>query len=201
MQHYSFLGRSDGRFVASALAMAIGTAALAFAMFAAAQSSHREHGAHEHGSGALNIVVEKDELLIELRFPGVNVVGFEHAPGSEKDRAAINKALAVFRDPARLFIPNAKAGCVVEHVEAAIGAPDKASHDDTKKESSTDAHTELHAEYHFACSSPQHLQSVKVKVFEHLLDVIELDAQVITERWQGIIELTPNSDVLRLGDS
>lgn len=50
----------------------------------AAAGEHREHGAHEHGVAQLNLVLEGEKLLIELASPGVNIVGFEHAPGATR---------------------------------------------------------------------------------------------------------------------
>ena len=70
---------------------------LACVAFAASDEQHREHEAHEHGHGTLDIVVEGEELAIELRIPAVNVVGFEHAPRDEAEREAIRKALAAVR--------------------------------------------------------------------------------------------------------
>lgn len=189
-------------------------AALFLVASASAQDSRREHAAHQHGSGALNVAVQAGELAIELRMPGVNVVGFEHAPASEADHAAIDRALAVFRDPARLFVTDAKADCVVEHAEASIGPPgaehggndghggdNKSTGGDSHAETEPQSHAELRAEYHFQCASPRHLKSLEVMAFEHLLDVDELDAQVVTDTWQGAVELTPGRAVLPLGDS
>lgn len=182
-----------------------GFVALGLAASAGAQDSHREHGAHEHGSGALNVVFEANELTIELRMPGVNVVGFEHAPGNEADHGAIDKALAIFRDAARLFVTDSKADCKVEHVEANIGPPGD-DHDDhgdekTHDEDGEQGHTELHAEYHFDCAAPQHLKRLEVKAFEHFIDVDALSAQVVTDTYQGAIELKPGRAVLPLGGS
>lgn len=191
-------------------------AALYLAAPTGARDSHREHGAHEHGAGVLNVVVEANELAIELRMPGVNVVGFEHAPSNEADRAAIDKVLAIFRDPSRLFVADKKAKCEVAHVNATIGPPGGArdehgkhgdhednGQDDAKAHDEDEAarHTELNAEYHFQCAAPQHLKHLEVRAFEHLIDVDELDAQVVTDTYQGTVELKPGRVVLPLGDS
>ena len=93
---------------------------LAGAAFAASDDERREHDAHEHGHGALDIVVEGEELVIELRIPAVNVVGFEHAPKDDAERKAVRQALVPFGDATSLFVLPAEAECEVEEAEAAI---------------------------------------------------------------------------------
>ena len=101
-------------------ATALAATLLAGAAFAASDGEHREHEAHEHGHGTLDIVVEGEELVIELRIPAVNVVGFEHAPKDDAEREAVRQALVPFGDAASLFVLPAEAECEVEEAEAAI---------------------------------------------------------------------------------
>ena len=133
-------------------ATALAATLLAGAAFAASDGERREHDAHEHGHGALDIVVEGEELVIELRIPAVNVVGFEHAPKDDAEREAIRKALVPFGDAASLFVLPAEAECEVEEAEAAIVSmghedehegeehADGDGHDHEKDEHETDEH-------------------------------------------------------------
>ena len=91
---------------------------VAGAAFAASEDGHREHGAHEHGRGTLDVALEGEELVVELRMPAVNVVGFEHAPGTDAEREAVRQALARFEDPAAVLVPSPDAECAPEGVEA-----------------------------------------------------------------------------------
>ena len=91
---------------------------VAGAAFAASEDGHREHGAHEHGRGTLDVALEGEELVVELRMPAVNVVGFEHAPGTDAEREAVRQALARFEDPAAVLVPSPDAECEPEGVEA-----------------------------------------------------------------------------------
>ncbi len=99
--------------VLAALLMLVASAA-----FAASESEYREHGAHEHGRGTLDMAVEGEELVIEFRVPAVNAVGFEHAPGTDAEREALRQALARFRDPAAVLVPSPGAECAPERAEA-----------------------------------------------------------------------------------
>ena len=103
------------------------------AVFAASENGHREHGPHEHGRGTLDVVLEGEDLVVEFRMPGVNVVGFEHAPGTDTEREAVRRALARFRDPAAVLVPSPGAECESERVEATLsvmGHGDSGDHDE-----------------------------------------------------------------------
>ena len=101
-------------------AAALAPVLLAGAAFATSQDEHREHAAHEHGHGTLDIVVEGEELVIELRIPAVNVVGFEHAPRDQAEREAVRRALVPFGDAASVVVVPSGAECEVEEAEADI---------------------------------------------------------------------------------
>jgi len=100
--------------------LAVAPVLVASAAFAASEGEHREHGAHEHGHGKLDIVVEGEELVVEFRIPAVNVVGFEHAPRDDAEREAARKSLVPFKDATAVLTPSVKAGCEVEEAEARI---------------------------------------------------------------------------------
>ena len=209
------------------LATGLASALLAEAAFAASDGEHREHEAHEHGHGTLDIVVEGEEMMIELRIPGVNVVGFEHAPRDDSEREAIQQALVPFTVAASVFVPAAEAECEVEKVEADMsgiwfeddheddrhhdeeGHDDKEhrhgsdahaehEHDERGSESGAEAHSELHAAYHFHCHAPGRLDRIDVRVFEHLRDAEEIDVRVVTPSAQRAMELHPGSTVVEL---
>ena len=73
-----------------------------------------EEKAHEHGHAALNVAIEDDGIELELIAPGADIVGFEHAPDSDSDRAAIEAAVSKFQDG--LFVLPGAAGCELEAV-------------------------------------------------------------------------------------
>ncbi len=112
----------------------------------ATEHEHREHDAHAHGHGTLDIVVEGDQALIELRIPAVNVVGFEHAPRDDAEHEAVRRALEPLRDGGSLFALSADADCAVEEATADIvslsdhEADEHAAHDDEHE-----AHEDEHA--------------------------------------------------------
>ena len=207
------------------LAAGLAPALLACAAFAASDDEHREHEAHEHGHGTLDIVLEGEELLLELRIPAVNVVGFEHAPGDDSEREAIRQALVPFGDAATVIGLPAEAECEAEKADAEIhgmahegdhegeGHKDEehgheshahAEHEDDEHDAEHDAehemeaHSELHATYHFHCHHPERLDRIEVRAFDYLLDAEEIDVRVVTPVSQMATALHPGSTVVEL---
>lgn len=165
-----------------------------------AESERREHGAHEHGHGSLDVVTEGRELVIELRVPGVNVVGFEHEPRSEEQRRAVEQALGTFREGAKLFVPSETARCKIEQVEVSLagethheGEADEthARHERQGPEHNGEAHSELHGEYRFHCAASERLELLEVRVFDFLTGAEALEARVVTPTVQTAAELRP----------
>ena len=111
-------------------AIVLACAILTGAAFAASEGEHREHEAHEHGRGMLDIVAEGEELVVEFRIPAANVVGFEHAPRDDAEREAVRKAAETFRNPASVLVLPAEAECEIEEAEAGIVGMGADDHDE-----------------------------------------------------------------------
>lgn len=179
---------------------------LAASAATAAETEHREHGAHMHGHGTLNLAAEGEELIIELRVPGVNVVGFEHPPESDEDRRAVETALSTFGRAENLFAPSKSARCVVEEAEVSFAGEMHHEGDGHEKHSEPgegaheqEEHAELHGEYHFNCAEPEKLDRIEVRVFDHLRNAEELEGNVVTPTLQKAVTLRPGgASVLRL---
>ena len=196
-------------------ALFLACAILTGVAFAASEGEHREHEAHEHGRGTLDIVAEGEELVVEFRIPAANVVGFEHAPRDDAEHEAVRMAAETFRDPASVLVLPAEAECEVEEAEAGIvgmGAEEheeegddhghaKEEHEEEGEHSADsdgEAHSELRATYHFHCHAPERLVRIEVRVFEHLRDAEEIDVRVVTATAQTAMELHPGEAVIEL---
>jgi hypothetical protein len=169
---------------------------------AAAEEPHRELGAHEHGRGTLNIAVEGNKMTMELETPGMDIVGFEHAAQSHRDRQAIEKAKAQLMRPLSLFkLPDA-AGCRVTdaNVEVAIGehdhdaneehSPTSTGKDQKHAEAETEGHSEFHAEYTCECASVSNITAIEFGYFRVFAGAEKLDINVITPKGQSKFEAT-----------
>ena len=175
----------------------------------------RQHDAHVHGIAALNLALEGQEVHVELDSPAANLVGFEHAPSSEADHAALDKAVATLKDGDRLFRFNAEARCRMEKADVTSALlheehdehgdkhssdhdhEKKDGHDHEKHEDEEEAHSDIEATYHFECNQPGKLTQLTVELFEAFPGTEKLNVQYVIESKQGAAELTPADHVVK----
>jgi len=184
---------------------------------AAGATERREHGAHEHGHGTMHVVLEGEALAIEIAAPGMDVVGFEHAPGDDADKARIARALERLEDAAAMFALPAAAACVSVEAHAEHGALEAEGHDDhadhEKHEKHADhghkhgaaakddhdhdhdqeGHSAFHAHYEWRCAQPDALQRIVVRYFEHFPGTEEIEALILGPDGQTARELTADA--------
>ena len=168
----------------------------------------RQHDVHVHGIAALNLALEGQEVHVELDSPAANIVGFEHAPFSESDHAALDKAVAKLKGGDRLFRFNNDAGCRMETVNVASALLDK-EHDEhagehldehahkEKGEHEGEVHSDIKASYHFECTAPGKLTQLTVELFEAFPGMEKLEVQYVIEAKQGAAELTAADHVVK----
>ncbi|THF65355.1 DUF2796 domain-containing protein [Pseudothauera rhizosphaerae] len=175
-------------------------ALLGLGMSTAALAQH----AHEHGVASLQVAVDGGQLAIELETPLDNLVGFEHAPGTDAQRQAVRDAEAKLRDFPRLFVLPAAAGCAVQEVELEWPwAEEDHDHDhkhghDHEEHHHDEGHSDLHVHYSLACTNPAALEEVRVKLSEAFPRMGSVRAQTATPRGQGSAVLNRAQDKLPL---
>ena len=76
-----------------------------------AQSS--SHGAHVHGQAQLSFASDAQQVELLLESPVVNLVGFEHAPGSAAEKAAWQQSQTLLQSGQWLQLP-AAANCQLQ---------------------------------------------------------------------------------------
>jgi hypothetical protein len=164
------------------------------------EHEHRQHGAHVHGIGALNLALEGQEMHVELDSPAANIVGFEHAPSSEADHAALDKAVAMLKDGDRLFRFNAEAGCRMEKTDVSSSLLDDEHHEHDEHdhdEHEGETHSDIEAAYHFECDQPGKLTQLSVELFEIFPGTEKLNVQYVIESKQGAGKLTPADHAIK----
>ena len=130
----------------------VGVACLCVSMSShSSEDEHRHAASHVHGEGTIDVVVEGNELLVEIRMPAVNVVGFEHEPGTDEQRQTVETALAVFRDTRNVLVPSEAADCEPEDVDVTLGESstheDEHDHDEHAHEDEHDDDEHAHDEH------------------------------------------------------
>jgi len=164
---------------------------------------HREHGAHEHGVAALTLALADHDLAVEFDSPAVNILGFEHAATSDKDRQAVAQAAQRLRSPLTFLSLPSAAQCSVTKttVESELlGNATDATHHDHKDEHEHEheGHADFTAKYQLQCKAPQALDIVGVQLFDTFKGIEKINAQWLSANGQNAKVLTPADHTIRL---
>ena len=188
--------------------------ALPFALLPlAAAHAHDDHdhehgslGAHEHGVGRLNAVLDGQALELELDSPAMNLVGFEHLATTAADKAKVAAVRKQLENPVALFNLPKGAGCVVS--TQALNSPlfgDKPEadhdHDDDAKDGAHEHHhdhSEIHAHYQFTCATPTALSNLDLtQVFKTFPATQKIQVQLIGPSGQQGVDATATAATLK----
>lgn len=193
------------------LLLALPFALLPLATQAADEHNHdhdHEHGslgAHEHGVGRLNAVLDGKALELELESPAMNLVGFEHLATTDADKAKVAAARKQLEQPLVLFSLPKAAGCVVstQELESPLfGDKPEDDHDhatDGKGAAAHDHdHSEIHAHYQFTCATPAALKNLDLtNLFKTFPATQKIQVQLISPGGQQGVEATAAAATLK----
>jgi hypothetical protein len=151
------------------------------------QASERQLDAHEHGVSTLKLAQENYTILFELEAPGNDIVGFEHAPKNDDQRAAVKSALSRFKKPEAIFVLPAEAQCVAsnQHVEYATG----------------EDHAGFHVTWTMTCENPSKLQSMTTRFFSIFERAEEIEIEAIGNAGQASIDLEKGQSSVDLSNA
>lgn len=153
------------------------------------------HGAHEHGHAVLKLVQEGTAVVVHFESPLDSIVGFEHEPENDEQRAALEDAMRLVRiseNIVRLPATCTSSGEPEVHVPYIADdhdAPDEQSGaardddeaigehgDDHHADEEGEVHADLEATFEFRCeSSLEWLEATAFATFDGL-EEIELQA-------------------------
>ena len=171
--------------VASALALSLAVAVPA-AWIAGAHAAEREHGSHEHGAATLDLVVDGTAVDLAFESPWANLVGFEHAPSTPEQEAAVDEAMAALEDGAALFAFDPAAGCTLASTNVASTMA-AGEHDEERAES----HSEVLVDYAFECEDPSAIGALDVALGERFESIETIAVQMAGPGGQGAESLSP----------
>ena len=190
------------------LLLALPFALLPLAVAHAADEHDHDHehgslGAHEHGVGRLNAVLEGQTLELELESPAMNLVGFEHTATTDADKAKVAAVRAQLEKPLALFSLAKAAGCEVtsQKLESPLFG-DKPEADDDHDEDAKDEHhhdhSEIHAHYSFTCATPGALKTLDLaNIFNTFPATQKIQVQLIGPSGQQGVEVTVKAAALK----
>lgn len=188
----------------------------------AEEHQHASLGAHEHGVASLNLVVDGSLVSLELDSPAANLVGFEHLPSNDEDRATVARVKAALEQADTLFSFTPAAGCTLQQVE--LESPLFAAHEDEDSDEHEHEHHDDHASgeheqhddhddhhdhehgehadiegrFDFNCSTPERLEALTLPLFNSFPAMQRIQVQAITTSGQHGAVLTADQPTLSL---
>jgi hypothetical protein len=154
-------------------------------LLAFALPAHAGKG-HVHGEGKLDVSIEKDSITLALELPLDAATGFERAPKTDQEKAALAAAEKALRDPA-LFLPTPAARCTAQPPQVTMPAFDGKL---------GDGHGDIDATYSFRCAAPAALKSVETTLFKSFKRLYRVETRRVGPTSQGAARLTPKNPAL-----
>ncbi len=139
--------------------------------------------AHVHGQANLSIAIDGETLTLMLESPTDSLVGFEHAPHTPNERAAVVAMKQALEQAHQLFQPTPAATCRMASVKLAsplLGSAPEPGHE---------GHADLDGEFVFRCTHPRHLHDMDVRLFERFPRIRKLNVEIAGPGGQKAMEL------------
>lgn len=170
---------------------------LMLALMASMNLAAAPHRPHTHDSAKLYVVQEGNGLHLELESPAMAIVGFEHAPRTEQQKALLAGAHDRLQAGATLFSFHGSS-CTLDGAEITLPHEHAEEAEAHRLEELEAAHSDVKAAYLFNCKNPEQLQAIRVHLPEQFPDLKTLDVQWVVGGRQGAKQVNRADPVLRL---
>lgn len=166
-------------------------------------AEQRQHDAHEHGHAILNAAQDGNEVEVSIEVPAMDMVGFEHQPENEQQKALIEKIEAALLKGGDVISFAKTAECHLEKakVESALLSDhdDHEGHEGHEEHADHEehgGHSEFEITYHFHCDKPAKLSGFELKLFNVSSSLQEVDVNWFGETAVKKAELSPKQSVM-----
>lgn len=139
----------------------------------------RSVDAHTHGTTEVEIAIESGAIAMTLHAPGSDIVGFEHAPESEADKAAVAAAINLLSQPQELFVWPEPAGCGV--VGATVELEGDHDHGHGHAHGHAAEHLEFAAGYEFTCTDTSAIGSIGLMYFDAFPGAQKIEFSILSD--------------------
>jgi len=141
-------------------------------------------GAHEHGSVKLALAVEGMTMDVDFDGPSESLIGFEHAPKSDRDKAIMNGAKNLWEKKLlTLIIPNAGLGCKIS--------------ESSFKQEIEGSHADIEAKAKLTCSKNLAGTDVKIALIKAFPHIKKLKVEVLSATTTSV-EITKPEQIIKL---
>lgn len=153
---------------------------LALSMTALGLAQAHGPAAHVHGEVELGIAVEGPAIVIEMRTPLDNLVGFERAPRNDVEKNTVDQTLSRLRAADHLFRIDPAGSCKLGPVTLdapVLGTGPAAG-------GAKDEHAEMLASFAFNCTAADRVKFIELDLFKAFPRMRQIDAEIVTAEGQ-----------------
>jgi len=141
-------------------------------------------GAHEHGSVKLALAVEGMTMDVDFDGPSESLIGYEHAPKSDKDKAIMNSAKNLWEKKLLSIIsPNAGLGCKIS--------------ESSFKQEIEGTHADIEAKAKISCAKNLTGTEVKISLIKAFPHIKKLKVEVLSATATSV-DITKPEQTLKL---
>lgn len=157
-------------------------------------ATERDLDSHVHGGATLNIAFGDKELFVEFDSPWMNMVGFEHEPSTDEQRASIAESVQHLQQGNELFtFAGAQCDMVEVVVENSMDREHEGDHDEHGDEEEGAEHSAVRVSYVFGCTELESLETIDVELFSAWPGIDDIDVQLVGPKSQNAMELDPDN--------
>lgn len=174
--------------------------ALSFVATLPAAADSGSLGAHTHGEARLQVAVESQRIDLLFRSPAANLLGFEHEPRNEAQKAQRDELVAWLE--ATPLVTNKAGDCVVE--DAVVHHQQDSRHkghsghsDDGHHQGHKDTHSEFDVSQRLRCEGDA-LQGLTTPLQSRYPAIERLIVDWVTDDQQGQLRLRGDSAAIPL---
>ena len=153
---------------------------------AAEDDRHSPLGAHQHSVAELNVAIDGEQLMLELVSPAYSLLGFEHQPRTEAQRAAVTRLQRYFTDD-KAFRFDTTAQCQL--AEFTIETELLAENHHREEGHGDEGHSEFHLTYQYRCQQPQKLSRIELPLWQQFEQLRALQGQITGPQGQQRLSL------------
>jgi hypothetical protein len=153
-----------------------------FSSTSAGAADFEQRPPHEHGKVTINAALDGRQLVIELDSPAMNVVGFEHEPRTDDERATVRSAANLLHSGRGLFNMPKESLCLFKTAD--IKAPQWEAQEEHGEHGQHEHHADYEARFTYRCEAPNRLTWIEPALLGSLRNVIEARVNIATARGQ-----------------
>ena len=140
--------------------------------------------AHEHGRATLAAAVDADRITFSFEAPLASLIGFEHAPETDEQQAALNDLEEAFVLPGNMVSINSEARCLPLMTSSGTHR--------------SEGLAALEVEHTYTCEAPGRVERIEFLMMDDYPALETIEAVFLSDTSQSAGEMSQDDPVLRV---